>query len=204
MEKGVLKTPNIIDAFRAVDRKDFLPRGREAALRGVSPIPDDLAYEDHPLDIGWGQTISQPYTVAFMLELLQPEEGSVVLDVGHGSGWTTTLLARIAKRVYAIERVPELCAFGRENVEKYKELASRVVFLCQDATVNLPEVQFDRILVGAAARNKVPETWKDHLKAGGRMVLPIQNSIWLFIKKGDNTFEEHEHQGFVFVPLVRQ
>lgn len=188
---GVLRTPNIIDAFRVVDRKDFVPD----SLR-------DLAYEDHPLDIGFQQTISQPYTVAFMLELLAPAEGSVVLDVGHGSGWTTALLARIAEKTYAVECIPELCAFGRKNVEKYKELAHRVVFLCQDATENLPEVQFDRILAGAAARNKVPEIWRDRLKAGGRMVLPIQNSIWLFIKKNDNTFEEHEHQGFVFVPLV--
>src|SRR3989344_7005593 len=184
---GVLKTPKIIEAFRAVDRKDFVPD----SLR-------EFAYEDHPLDIGWGQTISQPYTVAFMLELLKPEEGSIVLDIGHGSGWTTALLAHIAKKVYAMERIPELCAFGKKNVEKYKELASRVTFLCQDATANFPDVTFDRILASAAADNKVPEDWKDHLKIEGRMVLPIQNSIWFFIKKDDNTFEEYEHPGFVF------
>ena len=106
-EKGVLKSPLLISAFEEVDRADFVP----AKLY-------DFAYEDHPLDIGWGQTISQPYTVSFMLELLSLEEGNIVMDVGYGSGWTTALISHAVGdrgKVYAIERVPELCDFGKKE-----------------------------------------------------------------------------------------
>src|SRR5690554_2023863 len=85
-QRGVLKSAMLIESFNAIDRKDF-----------VSPGLQDEAYEDHPLAIGAGQTISQPYTVAFMLELLQLEESDRILDVGCGSGWSTALLAQTAK-----------------------------------------------------------------------------------------------------------
>ena len=104
IEEGVLKTPSIIEAFEKIDRKDFTPEG----LR-------DKAYLNTPLPIGYGQTISQPFTVAFMLELLQPQSGDKVLEVGSGSGWQTTLLASIVGnfpidggKVFALELIPEL------------------------------------------------------------------------------------------------
>ena len=193
-KQGILKNKKLIDAFRAVDRKDF-----------VTEQDKDIAYADHPLEIGYGQTISQPYTVAFMLELLEPQAGNIVMDVGSGSGWTSALLAYVVGKegkVYAIERVPELCRFGRENVAKYPQLAKRVDFLCQDATDGLPEFTPDRILVSASA-NAVPDVWRETLAVGGRMGIPIRETVTLFIKRDKNEFEKHEYPGFVFVPLVK-
>lgn len=111
ISEGALKTKGIISAFRKIKREDFM-------------LPETLAEaeENHPVPIGFGQTISQPFTVAFMLELLQPKEGDKILDIGSGSGWTTALLAEIVGpkgKVYAIERIPELKKFGENNVRKY-------------------------------------------------------------------------------------
>ena len=109
-----MKTPSIIEAFEKVDRKDFVPEELK-----------DKAYLNTPLPIGYGQTISQPLTVAFMLELLQPQAGDKVLEIGSGSGWQTALLAHMVSggngrgKVIAVELIPELMAFGRKNVAKY-------------------------------------------------------------------------------------
>src|SRR3989344_867492 len=100
---GYLKTPRIIDAFRLIDRADF-----------VLPEYKDEACGNYPLPIGEGQTISQPLTVAFMLELLNPQPGEKILDIGAGSGWQTALLAEIVGpkgQIVAIERIPKLCRF---------------------------------------------------------------------------------------------
>src|SRR3990167_11474236 len=108
IKKGVLKNPRLVEAFRAVDRKNFLP-----------DYSDEEAYGDHPLSIGEGQTISQPWTVAFMLELLGPKPGENIMEIGYGSGWQTALLAASGANVWAIELVPGLCKFGKENFEKF-------------------------------------------------------------------------------------
>src|SRR4030042_111787 len=109
---GVLKSLNIIRAFAKIDRKDFVTSGCEG-----------FAYDDSPCSIGYGQTISQPTTVAFMMEQLKPEEGDKVLDIGSGSGWTAAILASIVGeegRVFAFEIIPILKRFGESNVKKYK------------------------------------------------------------------------------------
>src|SRR3989337_2277723 len=133
---GYLKTPQIIEAFSVVDRKDFVPEKHKSE-----------SYGDYPLPIGWGQTISQPATVAFMLELLQPEAGDKVMDAGSGSGWKTGLLACIAGEkgsVCALERIPELYEFGQKNLQKYK--FQNISFSCGDATKGLSEqAPFDKI-----------------------------------------------------------
>ena len=244
---GVLKSPHIIEAFRAIKREDFVNEDmRDAAATVNAPLP-----------IGHGQTISQPWTVAFMLELLEPEGGQRVLDIGAGSGWTTALLAHIVSKkgmskspvstrsprlrvgagrrgeagkiqmpnkvqnpndqnesqgkpldaargkVYAMERVEELCVFGKANVAKYGFIGQGVVeWRCADATGGLPEhAPFDRIIAAASAR-ELPAAWREQCAVGGVIVAPIRSSIWRFRKRADDQWDEEEHPGFAFVPFV--
>jgi len=211
IKEGYLKSSEIIEAFRKIKRADFVP---EEIKRTQGK--DFVAEYNAPLSIGYGQTISQPLTVAFMLELLQPKERDKVLDIGSGSGWQTAMLAEVVGSegfVYAIEVIPELKNFGQRNVEKYK--FSNVEFICGDGSKGLiDKVPFDKIIAAAAVypdrenssngAGKIPQAWKEQLKIGGRLVTPVENSIWLLIKKGENDFEEKEYPGFVFVPLVKQ
>jgi len=195
INSGYLKTPVIIEAFQKINRADFVPE----------EIKEE-AYINAPLPIGYGQTISQPLTVAFMLELLQPEPGNKILDVGSGSGWQTALLSSIVGdegRVFAIEIIPELEAFGRKNVSKYSFVQKKIVnFYCLTAANGLPEeAPFDRI-ISAASAQEIPLAWKEQLKIGGKMVVPIKDKVHLLIKKGKNEFEEEIYPGFAFVPFV--
>lgn len=195
IKEGALATPRIIDAFRAIDRADFVPEEKRLA-----------AYENYPLSIGYGQTISQPQTVAFMLEHLAPEEGNTVLDVGSGSGWQTALLAQIVGpngKVVALEIIPELKEMGEHNAEKYGFVnEGRVEFHATNAKDGFPAGSpFDRI-IAAASSKEISEVWKVQLKIGGRIVAPIGESIVMLKKKTDGTFEKHEYPGFIFVPFV--
>ena len=193
-KRGVLQSPEIMRALQKVDRADFLPE----ELR-------DVAYEDTALPIGEGQTISQPYTVVFMLEQLHVRPGDAVLDVGFGSGWQTALLAHLAGssgRVYAFELVPSLCEQGTGNLAKYPALAQRVKLLCMSAQEGYAEAApFDRI-IAAAAVETVPDAWREQLLPGGRMVYPEGHSLMLEIKKPDGSFSKQEFPGFVFVPFI--
>lgn len=191
--EGWLKTPRIIEAFRKIKREDFLPEDSKS-----------LSEYNEALPIGYGQTISQPLVVAFMLEKLQPQAGDKILDIGSGSGWTAALLAEIVGQkgnVVALEIIPELKEFGEKNAVKY---GGKVKFICGDGSKGYEkEAFYDKILASASAR-KIPEAWKKQLKMGGRIVAPIGNSIRLFIKKSENDFEEFEYPGFVFVPLIEK
>ena len=190
IKDGWLKTPRIIEAFRKIKRADFLPEEDK-----------DLAELNEALPIGFGQTISQPLVVAFMLELLQPDSGEKILDIGSGSGWTSGLLAQIVSggnkqgqngRVIAVEIVPELKKFGEKNVAKYNYTEKGIVeFICADATKGYEkEAPYDKILASASARDRIPEAWKKQLKVGGRIVMPIGTSIWLFVKKSEKRGDE--------------
>ncbi|PIV41943.1 MAG: protein-L-isoaspartate O-methyltransferase [Candidatus Nealsonbacteria bacterium CG_4_10_14_0_2_um_filter_40_15] len=195
IKEGWLKTPDIIAAFRKIKRADFLPEDMR-----------DLAELNEALSIGFGQTISQPLVVAFMLELLAPKEGEKILDVGSGSGWTSALLGEIVGelgKVIAIELVSELKEFGEKNAAKYGFVKEgRVEFICADGSKGYPkEAPFDKILASASAA-KLPQAWLEQLKIGGRVVLPIDSSIWLFTKKSEEEFDQIEYPGFVFVPLI--
>ena len=197
IQQGYLRSDHIIDAFSSIPRVEFVPEKYA-----------HIAEANIPLPIGYGQTISQPLTVAFMLELLQPKEGHNILDVGSGSGWTTALLGHIVGekgKVTALEIVPELYERGKKNVEKFGFVSDgRVEFHNIDGAEGYaPNAPYDRILVSAAA-DKVPEPLKEQLAIGGRMVIPIHNTIWLLEKKAPEEFHKEEFPGFSFVPLVRQ
>ncbi len=190
-----LKSPNIIKAFQKIKRQDFLPEDMKR-----------LADLDQALPIGLGQTISQPLVVAFMLEELDPQPGHKILDIGSGSGWTSALLAEIVGskgKVIAIEIVPELKEFGEKNTSKYNFIKKGIVeFICADGSKGYAkEAKFDRILASASGR-ELPLAWKEQLKIKGKIVAPIGTSIWTFIKKSKNSFQEIEHPGFAFVPLI--
>ena len=203
IKEGWLRTPRIIKAFQKIKRVDFLPEN----LR-------DLAELNEALPIDYGQTISQPLVVAFMLELLEPKEEEKILDIGSGSGWTSALLGEIVGekgRVIAIEVVSELKEFGEKNVSKYNFIKKgQVQFIWADGSKGYQkEAPFDKILVSAAIQNKVPQVLKEQLKISGRIVTPIGSSIWLLVKKsalpqglGRGEFEEIEYPGFAFVPLI--
>lgn len=194
IHSGALKHQQIIDAFEAIDRADFVLEGTD---------PDDI-YDDRPLPIGHGQTISQPSTVALMLELLQPQSGERILDVGSGSGWTTALLGQIVGTegfVYGVEIVPELVAFGRGNVAKYQEQNILITQSFSGQRGDKTHAPYDRILVSAAAR-EIPTDLVAQLKIGGIMVAPVRNDIVVLLKKINNTYDLKRYGGFVFVPLI--
>ena len=193
--EGYLKTDRIIAAFSKIKRADFVPEDLESASDANIPLP-----------IGQGQTISQPLTVAFMLEKLEPRLGNKVLDIGTGSGWTAALIAHIVGKhgkVIGMERIKELCYFGLNNVSKYNFIeGGRVKIICADGSHGyLNEAPYDRILVSAAAK-KLPLELKKQLKIGGRMVIPVENSIWVIEKLSKNEFKEGEYPGFAFVSLI--
>ena len=196
-ELGKVTSPAILEAFKNIRREDFVP-----------PDMKPLASLNEALPIGYNQTISQPLVVGFMLELLEPKRGDRILDIGAGSGWTTALLANIigkAGKIVALEVIPEVAEFGKKNVAKYNFIEKGIVkYLCQDGSAGyLTEAPYDGILVSASLPIKeLPEAWKEQLKDGGKIVVPIQNSIWVFTKKDEKTFEEQEYPGFVFVPFV--
>jgi len=208
IEEGWLKTPRIIEAFKAIERSDFMPKGMEGVGESSSALP-----------IGFGQTISQPLVVAFMFEELQPKPGEKILDIGSGSGWTTALLAEIVGgegRVIGVEIVPELSAFGRKNISKYSFIKKGIADIVygDGAKGYSEEAPFDKILCsaaigwqrekGALVQDRIPGDWKEQLKVGGRMVVPMENSIWVFDKVSEEEFKAIEHPGFVFVPLVAE
>lgn len=196
IEQGYLKTPRIIKAFQAVNREDFLPEELKSEASVNAPLP-----------IGQGQTISQPLTVAFMLELLQPEKGNKVLDVGSGSGWQTALLAHIVGekgKVFAVERIQALKKFGQKNVDKYD--FNNVQFFQADGTRGLKKyAPFDRIVV-AAATPRIPDPLIDQLATLGRLVIPEGDhfaDMVLIIKDEQGRISEERYPGFSFVPLLK-
>jgi len=188
---GSLRTPRIVEAFRAIDRKHFVP----------DYFADEI-YGDYPLPIGEGQTISQPTTVAIMLELLGAEAGDRVLDIGSGSGWTTALLGHIVGErgeVIGLERQRALVEAGRKNIAPFGYAHVRIEEA--GAALGRPGEQFDAILVSASAP-RVPEQLLSQLKNGGTLVIPVQNSIFRFVKASDGRIHQEEYPGFIFVPLI--
>ncbi len=194
--EGYLKTPAIADALQEIDRKDFVPHELK-----------DEAYGNYPLPIGAGQTISQPLTVVFMLELLQVKPGENILEIGSGSGWQTALLARLVGdkgRLTAIERIPELKAMSEANVLKYSFIKKGIakIILGDGSKGFAPNAPYHKIIAGAAAAGDIPSAWKEQLAPGGRIVAPVLDSVVVIDKTLDGKFQIKRHEGFSFVPLI--
>src|SRR3989344_4385649 len=198
IKDGYLKTPEIIEAFKKIDRKNFVPKKYKGD-----------AYINAPLPIGFGQTISQPLTVAFIIELLGPKVGDKILDIGAGSGWVTALLAQIVGvqgRIVCVERAPEFKEMAERNAAKYNFIEKGVVkIVLADGSKGYKEEAFyDKIVSGAAAYGDIPDEWKKQLKINGKIVAPIENSIVVIDKIGKKEYAKKEYFGFSFVPLITE
>jgi protein-L-isoaspartate(D-aspartate) O-methyltransferase len=185
--------PLVLAAMGKVPREAFVPD----ALR-------EFAYEDSALPIEAGQTISQPYIVARMIELLALEPSDIVLEVGAGSGYAAAVLSRIARQVYAIERHEELAIEARERLKRLGYDNAEIVWA--DGTKGLPEhAPFNAILVSAGGP-KVPEPLKRQLAIGGRLVIPVgrdvHQTLLLVRRIGEDEFEEEDYGAVSFVPLI--
>jgi protein-L-isoaspartate(D-aspartate) O-methyltransferase len=178
----------IIGAFDSVNREEYIG---EALAR--------QAYEDTPLPIGDGQTISQPTTIAFMLELLELEDGHKILEVGSGSGYVISLIKTAYPRsnIIGIERIRSLAQSSQKRLEQF----DNVQVINQNGFAGYPrQSPYDRILVSAAA-DSINKTLIDQLVDGGIAVMPVGDSIYKIIKK-DAGYDIESYPGFLFVPLV--
>jgi protein-L-isoaspartate(D-aspartate) O-methyltransferase len=186
-----LDDPRLLAAFRRVPRHRFVPE----KLRG-------LAYDDGPLPIGHGQTISQPYIVALMTDMLHLTGEERVLEVGTGSGYQAAILACLAKQVHTIEFVPELAQHAQESLQ---ELGFDGVCLhVGDGSLGWPDAApYDGIIVTAAAP-AAPETLLDQLSDGGRLVLPVGGRGFQELEYWQRRGEDYQSRvitGVAFVPL---
>ncbi len=191
--------------LRALSPRVRAALGKVERHRLVPAEQAPLAYRNHPLPIGHGQTISQPYIVALSADLIAPEPHQVVLEIGTGSGYQAAILAEIVKQVYTIEIVE---ALGREAEARLAALGYRNIEVrIGDGYKGWPEkAPFDGIVVTAAAP-RVPQALVDQLKPGGRMVIPVGERwevqyLLLITKKADGTVEQRNVLPVRFVPLV--
>jgi protein-L-isoaspartate(D-aspartate) O-methyltransferase len=189
-QRGI-KDELLLDAMQRVEREQF-----------VLPAFVTRAYDDTALPIAVGQTISQPYTVAFQTEKLQVGKDSKVLEIGTGSGYQAAILAEMGCRVFTIERLMDLHLQSRKLLEK---LGYRIATRCGDGTVGWNEfAPYDGIIVTAAAP-EVPQPLLDQLADGGRLVIPVGDldtqSIRVVMRVGEK-FESIDAHGFKFVPLI--
>jgi protein-L-isoaspartate(D-aspartate) O-methyltransferase len=185
---------HILEAFLSVPREAF-----------VSPHQALEAYGDHPLPIEAGQTISQPYIVALMIQAAEIRPGDKVLEVGAGSGYAAAVISRIARKVIGIERQPELVAIARERLHRLGY--DNVEIVEGDGTKGWPpEAPYDAILA-AATGSHIPEALIEQLARGGRIVMPVGNPGWVqklvkVTKRHDGSLQQSDLGEVRFVPLI--
>jgi len=197
MVEGQLRARGIRDA-RVLRAMEIVPRHEF-----VEPRYRDQAYEDHPLPINAGQTVSQPYIVALMLEILQLEPSSRVLEIGTGSGYQTAVLAAISDHVYSVERHPQLAHEARETLLRLGFTSP--ILNVGDGAEGLPEyAPFDAVVVSAAAKH-IPAPLFDQLREGGRMIIPVgshEAQELQLVRKREGKPLITMLEGCRFVPLI--
>ena len=180
----------VLRAMSEVPRHEVVPAKHRAE-----------AYEDRPLPIGYGQTISQPYMVAAMTAALDPCQGDRVLEVGTGSGYQAAVLARLVASVCTIEWIAELADHARKTLERLRVTNVRV--LTGDGSLGVPGERFDGIIVTAGAP-EVPAPLVEQLDEGGRIVVPCgtpRHQVLTVLQRRKRAFQEKQLDGCVFVPL---
>ncbi len=192
IRKRGVRNARVLAAMEKVPRHEFVP-----------PSAHHHAYEDSPLSIGKGQTISQPYMVALMTECAGPKPEDRVLEVGTGSGYQTAILAELALEVYSIERIPELAERARALLCRLGY--ANVTIRTGDGSEGWSEkAPFDVIIVTAGAP-EIPDPLVEQLEDGGRMVIPIgssQHQTLYTVTRERNRIRKEEGTGCVFVPLI--
>jgi protein-L-isoaspartate(D-aspartate) O-methyltransferase len=189
-----IRDPLLLDALRQVPRERF-----------VSPDYGAQAYGDHPLPIEAGQTISQPYIVALMIEAAEVRPGDRVLEVGAGSGYAAAVMSRIAGQVIGIERQPELVEIARERLQRLGY--DNVEVVEGDGTRGWPDMAPYDAILAAASGSHVPQPLVDQLAPGGRLVMPVGGRAWIqqlvkLTKLADGRTRQENLGEVRFVPLI--
>lgn len=192
-KKGIVDE-RVLAAMQVVPRHFFMDKDFRAH-----------AYEDKAFRIGAGQTISQPYTVAYQSQLLQVEKGNKVLEIGTGSGYQTAILAELGANIYTVERQE---ALFKETVGRLHKLGYNVTCILGDGSLGYAEAApYDKIIVTAGAP-VIPEKLKQQLKTGGILIIPVGTGklqqMHSVVRTGTNTFEDITLENFRFVPLIGQ
>lgn len=188
--KGI-RNKDVLKAIGRIPRHAFLDSSFE-----------DFAYQDKPFPIASDQTISQPYTVAFQTELLEPQKGDRIMEVGTGSGYQAAVLLEMGVKVYSVERHKELHEFSKKIL---RNIGYNPVLAYGDGYKGMPTyAPFDGIVVTAGAP-EVPEALKEQLKPGGKLVIPVGKSVQKmkrYTRLKDGSLEEEDFGDFRFVPLL--
>ena len=192
LKKRGISHPRVLEAFNKVERHLFVP-----------DIMKQHAYNDVALPIGYGQTISQPYTVAFMTEALDPKPNQKILEIGTGSGFQAAIINQMGARVFTIERNFDLYNIALKTFDK---LGLRIAARCSDGTIGWDEfAPYDGIIVTAGGP-AIPENLKKQLAINGKMIIPVgdkkSQTMKIITKISDKNFTTEETPYFAFVPLI--